>query len=126
MEKLKLCGVSIALLMLVRFCSAHECTVNPDEIRSVRLEAVKWEILLKLRFIQPPKNPDPNVPLIISQSLLAEYRAVKELLRINGKRDPCVTVDVSSQHLLIFLLTSVEKFSGGQGRIVFDSDQGKL
>ena len=113
--------------MLVGFCIAHECTVNPNDIRNVRLEAVKREILFKLRLTQPPINPDPNIPLIVNQSLLAEYNAVVELLKyINGRKDPCTPSYTSSHHLLLFSPTSVpEAFHEiGPDDVLFDPDSG--
>lgn len=118
---------SLLLLVQLSHCSAVEynsdqanktenellgClkTSNTDEIRRMRLNIFKQELLLRLNLDKEPENPAPEVVQMYKDQLrTAEYKAVRASHQLQDKEiRPCVEVDKRISRLVVFFPNKVE------------------
>lgn len=95
---------------------------NAELIRRLRLETIRREILYKLHFTQPPKNPE--LPIIVNTSVLSEYEAIaKALDLISSGRGRCTQYNHYAHERLVFFPTEANKI---RNDVQLSDDQSEL
>lgn len=85
----------LALLLLLRFSSLpspgaeglNTCqSINLDAQKSRRIEAVRGQILSKLRIRSPPKDDEAPVPGPVTPEVMLLYNSTRELLKERARQ----------------------------------------